>query len=135
MHCAQEQHTVLAGGTLHVMYVSPTSYMHIDIATVRALELIKPMKAPTQGSRGGSLFWWLNHTKTRCGTQLLKACPWQLTCGSIPCLCHGTSQPAFNAVNYCMLGFKHARWSFACHVAAGEFVAASDRHRHHPAAL
>ncbi|EIE21559.1 hypothetical protein COCSUDRAFT_17595 [Coccomyxa subellipsoidea C-169] len=61
----QEQHTVLAGGTLHVMYVSPTSYMHIDIATVRALELIKPMKAPTQGSRGGSLFWWLNHTKTR----------------------------------------------------------------------
>ena len=67
---------VLTGGTLHVMYVSPSSYMHIDIATVRALELIKPMKAnmTTQGSRGGSLFWWLNHTKTRCGNQLLKAC-------------------------------------------------------------
>lgn len=52
---------VLTGGTLHVMYVSPSSDMHTDIATVRALELIKPMKAntTTQGSRGGSLFWWL----------------------------------------------------------------------------
>lgn len=69
----QEQHMILVGGTLHVLYVSPSSYMHIDIASIQALELIKPMKAATQGRKGSSLFWWLNHTKTKSGAQLLKA--------------------------------------------------------------
>lgn len=67
---------VVAGGSLHLMYVSPASYMHIDIATVQALELINPLRATGAGQRSkrsGSLFGWLNHTATRCGAQLLKA--------------------------------------------------------------
>lgn len=65
---------ILVRSTLHVLYVSPSSYMHIDIASSQALELVKPMKAAMQGRKGSSLFWWLNHTKTKPGAQLLKAC-------------------------------------------------------------
>jgi DNA mismatch repair ATPase MutS len=68
----QEHHMVVSTGSMHVIYVNPSMYMHIDVSSAQALELITPLRASTQRSKSSSLFSWLNHTKTRCGAQLLK---------------------------------------------------------------
>ena len=70
---------VPAGGSITVDFVTPSGYMHIDAATVEALELIRPARgdgAPARGAKtkAASLFWWLNRTTTACGAQLLKVC-------------------------------------------------------------
>ena len=68
---------VPAGGTVAIDFGTPDAYMHIDAASVEALELIQPAKgdgAPARGAKAktASLFWWLNRTATACGMQLLK---------------------------------------------------------------
>ena len=69
----QEKHTVLGAGSVHVCLMSPASFVHIDSATVDALELVKPLRAGnSQRSKATTLFNLLNHTKTACGAKLLR---------------------------------------------------------------
>ncbi len=63
---------VLGAGSVHVSIVSPASFVHIDSATVDALELVKPLRAAKQRSKATTLYNLLNHTKTACGATLLR---------------------------------------------------------------
>ena len=64
---------MLGKGSMHVCLKSPASFVHIDSATVDALELVKPLRAGSnQRSKAMTLFNLLNHTKTACGAKLLR---------------------------------------------------------------
>ena len=63
---------MLAAGSVHVSIVSPASFVHIDSATVDALELVKPLRAAKQRTKATTLYNLLNHTKTACGATLLR---------------------------------------------------------------
>ena len=66
---------MLAMGAVHVCLMSPASFVHIDSATVDALELVKPLRAGnSQRAKAMTLFNLLNHTKTACGARLLRVC-------------------------------------------------------------
>ena len=64
---------VLSVGSVHVSVVSPASFVHMDSATVDALELVKPMRPAQQHSTQATLLGLMNHTKTACGAKLLRA--------------------------------------------------------------
>ena len=66
---------MLAAGSVHVCIVSPASFVHIDSATADALEIVKPLRPAKQRSKGTTLFNLLNHTKTACGSKLLRVRP------------------------------------------------------------
>ena len=78
----QEKHMVLGAGSVHVSIMSPASFVHIDSATVDALELVKPLRAAKQRSKATTLYNLLNHTKTACGATLLRVRPCDLRCQS-----------------------------------------------------
>lgn len=83
------QLSTFASGSLRVEFRSLSGFMHLDVATVAALELTAPSAAAAAaaggGRRGGgdgkqhaqqqkqSLFAALNHTRTPSGARLLRA--------------------------------------------------------------
>jgi hypothetical protein len=74
----QERHIVLSAGSVHVSVVSPASFVHMDSATVDALELVKPARPVQQRAKQATLLGLMNHTKTACGAKLLRVrapCP------------------------------------------------------------
>ena len=63
---------MLSAGSVHVSVVSPASFVHMDSATVDALELVKPMRPAQQHAKQATLLGLMNHTKTACGAKLLR---------------------------------------------------------------
>ncbi|DBA95622.1 TPA: hypothetical protein ACH3X3_013469 [Trebouxia sp. C0006] len=69
----QEQHMFLAANCLDVDFAGTQNHMQIDLASVEALELIKPLAAGAASKKGTSLYRFLNYTKTVGGARLLRA--------------------------------------------------------------
>lgn len=63
---------MLSPGSVHVSVVSPASFVHMDSATVDALELVEPMRPAQQRAKQATLLGLMNNTKTACGAKLLR---------------------------------------------------------------
>ncbi|KAL0020849.1 hypothetical protein WJX77_001177 [Trebouxia sp. C0004] len=68
----QEQHMFLAANCLDVDFAGAQNHMQIDLASVEALELIKPLTAGASSKKSTSLYRFLNYTKTVGGARLLR---------------------------------------------------------------
>ena len=64
----QEQHMFLAAHCLNVTFAGTQNHMQIDLASVEALELVKPLAVGTASKKGNSLY--------RCGLSLCMRHPW-----------------------------------------------------------
>ncbi|GAB4817899.1 hypothetical protein N2152v2_004945 [Parachlorella kessleri] len=75
LYLKQERNLALVAGGVNVQFVSSQNHMHVDQATMQALELTQPLKAgyTSKKKSSTSLFGLLDKTKTRAGARLLRA--------------------------------------------------------------
>ena len=66
----QEQHMFLGPHCLDVNFAGTQNHMQIDLASVDALELIKPLAAGAASKKGNSLY---RYTATLCTESLLSS--------------------------------------------------------------